>query len=374
MNNPKTNDYSTLAMQISNLKHGGNVYANAKKLNLLPSEIIDASASLVPFDPPQILIDSLNAGIKNLGFRYYPERNLNDLKEIIGKFHGVNPDNILPGNGASELITWAGYEASKFGISCIPSPSFVDYERSLNCWNSNFINCELPKNWNDIFPQSFPLHPKGDVIWITNPHNPTGQLWEKNSLEEVVKKYKLVICDEAFLSITPNGEKESLIPLTQEYDNLLVLRSLTKIFNIPGLRLGYVIGSSRKLKQWKFNRDPWPLNSFAIKAGIDLLSNKKFYEKWTRQIHHWINVEGGRVYEKLSKIENLTVHNSSTNFFLIESKTSLSPNIKYLENKGILLRECTSFRFLDEKWARISLQNRKNNTLLCKEIQNSFKK
>ena len=75
MNNPKTNDYSTLAMKISNLKHGGNVYANAKKFNLLPSEIIDASASLVPFDPPQILIDSLNEEIKNLGFRYYPERN-----------------------------------------------------------------------------------------------------------------------------------------------------------------------------------------------------------------------------------------------------------------------------------------------------------
>ena len=149
---------------------------------------------------------------------------------------------------------------------------------------------------------------------------------------------------------------------------------MTKIFNIPGLRLGYVIGSSKILKEWEINRDPWPLNSFSIKAGIDLLSNKKFYEQWTKQIHSWINIEKKRVFEKLSKIENLKVHNSSTNFFLIESKKSLSPNIKYLENKGILLRECTSFRFLDEKWARISLQNRKNNTLLCKEIQNSFKK
>ena len=193
-------------------------------------------------------------------------------------------------------------------------------------------------------------------------------------MEEVVKKYKLVICDEAFLSITPNGEKESLIPLTQRFDNLLVLRSLTKIFNIPGLRLGYVIGSSIKFKQWKINRDPWPLNSFAIKAGIDLLSNKKFYEQWTRKIHRWINIERKRVYEKLSKIENLKVHNSATNFFLIESKTSLSPNIKYLQRKGILIRECSSFRFLGEKWARISLQSNKNNILLCKEIQNSFKK
>jgi histidinol-phosphate/aromatic aminotransferase/cobyric acid decarboxylase-like protein len=361
-------------MPISNFKHGGNIYENAKKLNLLPSEIIDASASLVPFDPPQILIDSLSEEIKKLGFRYYPERNLSDLKEIIGKFHGIDPDNILPGNGASDLITWAGYEAKKFGISCIPSPGFVDYERSLNCWNSNFIHCELPKNWNNIFPQSFPLHPKGDVIWITNPHNPTGQLWERNSLEAIIKKYKLVICDEAFLSITPNGEKESLIPLTKKYDNLLVLRSLTKIFNIPGLRLGYVIGSSRKINQWKINRDPWPLNSFAIKAGIDLLSNKKFYGQWTRQIHSWIKIEKERVSEKLSTIKNLKVHNSSTNFFLIESKKSLLPNIKYLENKGILLRECTSFRFLGEKWARISLQSKKNNSVLCKEIQNSFKK
>ena len=116
MNNSEPNDYETLAMQISNLKHGGNVYENAKKLNLLPSEIIDASASLVPFDTPQILIESLNSEIKNLGFRYYPERNLNDLKEIIGKFHRIDPDNILPGNGASELITWAGYELSLIHI------------------------------------------------------------------------------------------------------------------------------------------------------------------------------------------------------------------------------------------------------------------
>ena len=74
MNKSEPNNYSAEATQIAKFKHGGNVYATAKKLNLLPSEIIDASASLVPFDPPQILIDSINAEIKNLGFRYYPER------------------------------------------------------------------------------------------------------------------------------------------------------------------------------------------------------------------------------------------------------------------------------------------------------------
>ena len=267
-------------MKDLDFKHGGNVYSHAKKLNLLPSEIIDSSASLVPFEPPKILLDSLSLEIKTGGFRYYPESNLNNLKEIIGEFHQINPNNILPGNGASELITWAGYEASKYGESSIPSPSFIDYERSLNCWNAKFTYSELPKNWNSIFPQSFPIKPNCDVLWITNPHNPTGQLWNKKSLEIILKKYKLVICDEAFLAITPKGEKESLIPLTKTYDNLLVIRSLTKLFNMAGLRLGYVIGSQEKLRKWNIKRDPWPLNSFAIKAGIELLSNKIFYQEW----------------------------------------------------------------------------------------------
>jgi histidinol-phosphate/aromatic aminotransferase/cobyric acid decarboxylase-like protein len=369
-----TNNFNNKGIKAINLKHGGNILTQAKKLNLLPSKIIDSSASLVPFKPPKLILDVLISEIKTLGFRYYPERNLNSLREIIGEFHQINPDNILPGNGASELITWAGYEASKSGASCIPSPGFVDYERSLNCWNASFDYSELPKNWSNSFPQPFPIKPICDVLWITNPHNPTGQLWDKKSLEIILKKYKLVICDEAFLAITPNGEKESLIPLTKKYDNLLVIRSLTKLFNIAGLRLGYIIGSSEKLKKWNIKRDPWPLNSFAIKAGIELLSNKILYEEWTSKIHDWVNTEKNWVSNELSKIKNLKVHNSSTNFFLIESKFSLSSNIHYLEKKGILIRECNSFRFLNEKWARISLQTRKNNKILCREIQNSFKK
>ena len=369
-----TNNLNNQEIKDINFKHGGNILTQAKILNLLPSKIIDSSASLVPFKPPKLILDVLISEIKTLGFRYYPERNLNSLREIIGEFHQINPDNILPGNGASELITWAGYEASKSGASCIPSPGFVDYERSLNCWNASFDYSELPKNWSNSFPQTFPIKPICDVLWITNPHNPTGQLWDKKSLEIILKKYKLVICDEAFLAITPNGEKESLIPLTKKYDNLLVIRSLTKLFNIAGLRLGYIIGSSEKLKKWNIKRDPWPLNSFAIKAGIELLSNKILYEEWTSKIHDWVNTEKNWVSNELSKIKNLKVHNSSTNFFLIESKFSLSSNIHYLEKKGILIRECNSFRFLNEKWARISLQTRKNNKILCREIQNSFKK
>jgi len=279
----------------------------------------------------------------------------------------------LPGNGASELITWIGYEASKWGTNSLPIPGFVDYERSLNCWNGKYQFDELPKKWSNKFPQEFPILPSSEVLWITNPHNPTGQLWGRKSLEKILRKYKLVICDEAFLPVTPNGDRESLIPLIKDNKNLLVIRSLTKLFSIAGLRLGYLVGPKKMLKEMEQKRDPWPLNSFAIKAGKTLLKEKKNYHNWTKRIHQWIKHEKSSIFAELSKINNLTVHNSSTNFFLIESKSSLCENIKYLAKKGILIRECESFRSLDDKWARISIQSHNKNLRIIEEIQKSFK-
>ncbi len=359
-------------MKNLNFKHGGNIYEFANKYNFLLSDIIDASASIVPFSIPDYLKDELCLEIKNEILRYYPERNLNKLKETIGNFHNIDSRCIMPGNGASELITWVGCEAAKYKVNCLPVPGFVDYERALNCWQAKYFFEELPKNNFNNLKQPFPLKPKCDVLWITNPHNPTGQLWDRKSLEEIIEDYKLVICDEAFLSLTPNGEKESLIPLTKKFDNLIVLRSLTKLFSIPGLRLGYMISSSKICQNLNKFRDPWPVNSLAIQAGIKLLSRKEEYKKWTIKIHTWINIEKQWLKDELKKISQIKVHESSTNFFLIESKESLEEVRNYLSRKKILIRECSSFRCLDNKWARISLQTHKKNQKIALELYNFF--
>ena len=341
-------------------------------MKIATSDFIDSSASLVPFSTPKFLLKVLSQEIKNQNFRYYPEKNFEELRDSIGSFHNISPEKILPGNGASELITWLGYEASRLGTSCLPVPGFFDYERSLKCWNGKYLLHELPKKWSNKNPQSLPIMPKAEVLWITNPHNPTGQLWSKKSLEKILPNYKLVICDEAFLSITPEGEKESLIPLVKSVDNLVVIRSLTKLFSIAGLRLGYIVGPSKLLKKFSKKRDPWPLNSFAIKAGITLLKDQKAYRAWTEKIHKWIKIERNWMFLEISNIKNLKVFSSSTNFFLIKSKYSLIPNINYLSRKKILIRECSSFRSLNNKWARISLQKHSQNKKIAKEIYNSF--
>ena len=359
-------------MKNLDFKHGGNIHYFAETFNLSLSEIIDASASIVPFSIPDFLKDELFIQIKNESFRYYPEINLNKLKKNIGIFHNIDPSCIMPGNGASEIITWVGYEAAKYKVNCLPAPGFVDYARALNCWKAKYFFEKLPKNNFKKTKQPFPIKPKSDVLWITNPHNPTGQLWNRKSLEELIDNYKLVICDEAFISLTPNGENESLIPLTKKFDNLIVIRSLTKLFSIPGLRLGYMISSPRICQNLNALRDPWPVNSLAIQAGIRLLNSKEEYKEWIMKIHTWIDIEKQWLTNELKKISQIKVHESSTNFFLIESKNSLMETINYLSTKKILIRECSSFRFLDDKWARISLQTHEKNQIIAIELYKFF--
>ena len=213
------------------LRHGGNREAAAARLNCPPSQLLDASASLVPWSSRWQRI-GLSA------WRDYPDRSQVLLRERIGVLHGVEPSFVLPGNGAAELFTWAARDAAEQGLSVLAAPGFADYKRALRCWSATSRQQQLPLLWDEAFPQPFPDAGEGSVLWICNPHNPTGQLWCRASLQPLLERYALVICDEAFLPLVPNGEQQSLIPLVAEHSNLVVIRSLTKLYGIAGLRIG----------------------------------------------------------------------------------------------------------------------------------------
>ena len=276
---------------------------------------------------------------------------------------------ILPGNGASELFTWAARDASLNGISSLPSPGFGDYQRALKCWNANYIFNTLPLSWTTRKPQPFPIRPKANVLWITNPHNPTGQLWSRSSLESLLTNYKLVICDEAFISLTPGGENQSIIDLTKSYKNLVVIRSLTKFLGIAGLRIGYAVANSDRLLKWKEIRDPWPVNTLAINATNLIMKDSKMQKKRLNKIHSWIEEEGNWLNKSLSDFSTITPLPSTTNFQLIKSDSSTLNLIGNLKKRGILVRDCRSFINLGENWIRISLQKRKQNIQIINTLK-----
>ena len=336
-------------------------------------EILDASASIVPFKCSKQLRNYLKKALSTHYINNYPDRTHQGLKEAIGKWHQIDTEMVLPGNGASELLTWAARDASENGISGIPAPGFSDYARALRCWNANFLHIPLPLNWSNKTPQNFPIYPQTNVLWITNPHNPTGQLWSKDSLKVLLEKYNLIICDEAFLPLVPNGEEQSLIPLTKTNKNLIVIRSLTKLLSIPGLRLGYAISSPERLRNWSQLRDPWPLNGLAIATGQKIMSDINGLTSWIKKIEKWVSKEGPWLYSNLKDIPGIYPLPSSTNFLLIKGKSSLINLKEQAEESSILLRDCRSFEGLNNKYLRVSLQERKENKRIVSTIKKIMK-
>jgi L-threonine-O-3-phosphate decarboxylase len=350
------------------LRHGGNRASIARRLGCRPSDLLDASASLVPWSPR---LPRIRPGL----IRDYPDRSHADLRGDLARLHGVAAEMLLVGNGAAELFTWAARDAVRSGRSLLPSPGFADYSRALGCWDGTGISHQLPLNWSDERPQPMPPPAQAEVLWICNPHNPTGQLWSRESLEPLLQRFNLVILDEAFLPLVPDGEAQSLIPLVAEHTNLVVIRSLTKLYGIAGLRLGYAIAQPQRLQRWAEWRDPWPVNGIALAVGERLLSSPRRYQSWCARVQRWTATEGAWMQRQLAALPGITPMPSAVNYLLIRANRSLVPLREALEQRHrILLRDCRSFEGLGETWLRIGLQSRRNNRRIVWAMREELKR
>ena len=344
------------------LRHGGNREAAAARLGCRPSQLLDASASLAPWSPRC-------SRIPITAIRDYPDRGQTSLRQAMAGLHGLDADWVLPGNGAAELFTWAARDAAASGVSGVLAPGFADYRRALKCWNAAWIDVPLGLTWDHAGPL---VHPPvaAPVAWICNPHNPTGQLWSRASLEALLQSHALVICDEAFLPLVPDGEHQSMIPLVERHPNLVVIRSLTKLFGIAGLRVAYAVAHPERLVRWSGWRDPWPVNGIAAVVTERLLANPLRYERWCRRVQHWTATEGAWMQRQLGRLPGLCPMPSSANFLLISGVGSLVPLREVLERRHrILLRDCRSFEGLGASWLRIGLQTRANNRRIIHSLQ-----
>ena len=349
--------------------HGGEIQQAAQRLGVSEGRLLDASASLVPWTP-RLRWPALARGLRD-----YPDRQHGLLRAQLAQLHGVAPDLVLPGNGAAELFTWAARDAADGGVSVLLSPGFADYTRALSCWNAPRLFVQLPLDWNDRFPLAFPEVPDVQVLWICNPHNPTGQLWSRESIEPLLNRYELVICDEAFLSLVPDGETQSLIPLVADHPNLVVIRSLTKLYGLAGLRLGYAIVQPERLARWASWRDPWPVNGVALAAAEHLLATPQRYQRWCSRVESWVAQEGAWVQRQLAALPGITPMPSSVNFLLIRAEHSLVPLREAVEQRDhILLRDCRSFEGLGETWLRIGLQSRGNNRRIIRALRQELER
>ena len=380
--------------------HGGNIYKVFREKNI--KEILDYSSNINPYGIPEGLKKRITENLEVL--ERYPDPDYAELREKLAHLNNVNMSDIVLGNGATEIIFLFMKVINPKKI-LIVSPTFGEYERAvkavgtsrnsidLSCSddNKNIENKEIEIEYfelkeSDDFKLNIgnlknQLEKKYDLLIICNPNNPTGKFLKLAETEEILKecnKYdtKLFI-DEAFIEFLADGMKESIINTEENKKNLFVTRAFTKFFAIPGLRLGYGMYFDKELeKKISEKKEPWSVNNIAEMAGLTVLDDTEYIEKTLK----WITKEKIYMYEKLNEISGIKVYETEVNFItgkIDEKLFSEGLNVKVLREKmleqGILIRDASNFKFLDERFFRLAIKDRASNDRVIEAMKEIFR-
>lgn len=339
--------------EIKNFTHGGNVHKASLELGIKKEKILDFSANINPLGMSPKGIKSIKKSIDNI--LNYPDPGYNRIIESLSYYYKVNANNLLPGNGAIELI-YSYCKVNKKGRALIPGPGFVEYEKALLSYGWEVL---LYDSKCDIDPTNV------DVIFICNPNNPTGLSYSESFLTNLLDLCKVtktdLFLDEAFNEFSSYNSMSRYI---KEYDNLYILKSLTKFFAIPGLRLGALLTSNINFKnQFKKNIIPWSINSVVEDYIIKAVYDKHYIKKSII----YIKKERVWLYKRLSKINGIKVYRSQGNYMLLKNSSGIDLCGK-LKNRGILVRSCSNYNNLDSRYIRVAVKKRKYNRVLLKYI------
>lgn len=354
----------------SNNKHGGNIYEAAKRYGLKKEEILDFSSNINPLGISKKALKGLRHNLKHI--IRYPDSNSSRLREAIGKYHSINPENILVGNGATALIHHIPKVLRPKKV-LMPVPTFSEYESACRTSEAKikYVKLEEADGFRIDETEIIKCLDNVQLLFLCNPNNPTGQLLLRKSVLKIVdkadKKGVTVVLDEVFIDY---AEKESLIKDAIRKNNLIVLRAFTKFFAMPGLRLGYLVTNKALIKKLKETISPWPVNSLAQIAGEASLKDKRHIQESIR----YIEKEREHLIKSISEIDGLVPFPSATNFILIKIKSN-GLNVPMLYNilaiRGMLIRDCSNFG-VGDMFFRIAVKKREENNRLLNELRNIF--
>jgi threonine-phosphate decarboxylase len=341
--------------------HGARAQESAEGSGKSLAELTDFSVNLNPLGPPK-LSRPLESALKTIG--NYPDNRYPGFRKVAATSLKVKPENIVPGNGSSELIRLFAEAVIEPGDKVIiPFPTFSEYEFQCRLFGAKIESV----NYSDITN----IRPGGcKAVFLCNPNNPTGSLIRKDEVLKLAQKCKdsetFLFVDEAFIELS--DPKESIAEFAVSNDFVVVLRSLTKIYAVPGLRIGFAVASSEFAGILNNIRIPWSLNCAALAVGEHLLKGHKGYIKRSlvliRKERQWLS-------SCLGAIRGLKPYPSDTNFILVDicdffiSSTEMT---EMMLKQGIIIRDCASFGLKDH--IRVAVRKRQENRKLIKALSN----
>lgn len=335
-------------------EHGGDIYSREVEH--------DFSANINPLGIPKSVKKAISDSIEKC--INYPDYNSTNLINAIAQNENIPFENIVCGNGAADLI-YRIVNSFKPKKAIVLSPTFGEYEKALNesgCAVEHFLLNEKNGFSLDYTILKY-LDDSIDMLFICNPNNPVGNLIEPKLLKEIAEvcrlKNILLVCDECFLDFSEQAQAYTAKNFFNE--NVIILKAFTKIYAIPGIRLGYAIfGDKEKSKIVKKTGQCWSVSVIAQAAGEAALSEKNYASETVKLIAE----ERFFLSEKLKSF-GFKVYASSVNFILFRCDAPLD---ELLIKRKIALRNCGNYIGLNEHYFRTAVRSHNENALLINAI------
>ncbi|MCR5251596.1 MAG: aminotransferase class I/II-fold pyridoxal phosphate-dependent enzyme [Lachnospiraceae bacterium] len=337
--------------------HGGDIYRNRVEL--------DFSVNLNPLGTPAEVSGAIRAALERVDV--YPDPEQEAVRRAIAECEGVPADCVIAGNGASELLL-AAVRALRPVRAILPEPAFTGYAHALEaaCCPVKRVILDASDGFRlkaSMLDELFPGASEGELLILCDPSNPAGVSLEEDVLEEILKRAKRqgvsLLLDESFLLLSDKAE--TLSPcrsarLLEEYEHLIIVRSVTKLFSVPGIRAGYALSSAQNVRRMRAQLPEWNLSvpaEAALTAGCRVLAETDFAQS-SREL---ICRERKFLSEKLRE-SGLEVFASEAPFLLIRGPEDL---YRALLSRGILIRDCSDYPGLGSGWFRIAVRDHASN-------------
>jgi threonine-phosphate decarboxylase len=345
--------------------HGGDVYHLARTLGIELADLLDFSANINPLGFPPGLYGATQEALKEIV--HYPDRRCLALRQDLSAYHGLTPEEILVGNGSTELIYLAARVLQpRRGL--IVTPAFSEYEQALSVASVPMAFHATVEAHNFALHEACPAQ-AGDLVFLAHPASPSGVLLNPELLLEVSTRLDAagayLLLDEAFIDFVEEASFKSHLG---RFPRLLILRSFTKFFGIPGMRLGCLLAAPDLVTRLAEAQEPWSVNTMAQFMGRACLADPDYMAQ-TRTL---IARERQFLYERLAALPGLTPFPSMVNYLLVklDQPGATAARLQHqMLRQRVVIRDASNFRSLDARFFRIAVRSRQENERLLQALQ-----
>lgn len=353
--------------------HGSDLEKIEKVFGIKKEDIVSYSANVNPLGISHKLREVLSQHLDAI--TRYPDREYTKLRQCIADYTGAQMENIIMGNGSTELISLF-IQTNHPKKAMILGPTYSEYERDINLGGGTCIYFPLKEENDfrmDVNALCQQLDDNLDLLVLCNPNNPTSSAITRREMRRILDACMehgiFVMVDETYVEFAPDEKNVTSVSLTNYYSNLIILRGTSKFFASPGLRLGYAITGNRDVaKEINTRKDPWTINSLAEIAGQIMFQD----EDYIRETKDLITSERARLYQELSSWDTVRVYEPQANFILIKIlKEGVDAEMlfEHCIRKGMMIRNCSTFPFLDSQFIRFCIMSPEDNDRLLEAFR-----